>query len=195
MPNAPYAKESTKSSNGTTRRNNETTLQSSANESIERTTAFDATKSQAPINDEKPVKNLSDVFRDIDAKKIQSNTKDIEDESTNILQSRRNIQIDSNTTPTSTTTIKAIESTTKSAPHSDSSSVNNITSSTERANLLQSNQESVANIQSESESESKSKTESIAEVEAVTQKRHRRHRQQRYSNFYKSPKSNQFHAQ
>lgn len=192
MPNAPYTKESTKSSNGTTRRNNETTFQSSANESIERTTNFDATKSQAPIIDEKPVKNLSDVFRDIDAKKIQSNTKDIEDESTNILQSRRNIQIDSNSTPTSTTTIKAIESTTKSAPHSISSSVNNnITSSTERANLPQSNQESVDNIQSESER----KTESVTDVEAVPQKRHRRHRQQRYSNFHKSPKSNQFHAQ
>lgn len=39
--------------------------------------------------EEKPSKNVTEVFRDIDEKKIQSNTKDIEDESGNILHTRR----------------------------------------------------------------------------------------------------------
>lgn len=38
---------------------------------------------------DKPDKNVTEVFRHIDEKKIQSNTKDIEDESGNILQTRR----------------------------------------------------------------------------------------------------------
>lgn len=40
--------------------------------------------------DEKPIKNINDVFHDVDEKKIQSNTKDIETEPGNILQLRRN---------------------------------------------------------------------------------------------------------
>lgn len=39
--------------------------------------------------EDKANKNVSGVFRHIDEKKIQSNTKDIEDESGNILQTRR----------------------------------------------------------------------------------------------------------
>ena len=80
MPIVPYAKESIKIFNGTINANNDTALQSSANESIERKIVFDAVnktnlESQATITDEKPVKNLSNVYlRDIDAKKIQSNT-------------------------------------------------------------------------------------------------------------------------
>lgn len=39
--------------------------------------------------EEKPEKNITDVFRHIDEKKIQSDTKDIQEESENILQTRR----------------------------------------------------------------------------------------------------------
>lgn len=43
-----------------------------------------------PAVDQKPIKNISTVFRNIDERKIQSDTKDIEDESgNNILQARR----------------------------------------------------------------------------------------------------------
>lgn len=181
MPIAPYAKESIKSVNETTQANKNATLhQSSANESIDRTTAANNTNggNQATIIDEKPVKNHSEVFRGIDAKKIQSNTKDIEDGSTNILQSRRNAYIDSTTTTTSTsspisTTFAASETTTKSASHPISGSVNDA-STTERSILFHLNQQSVANIQSESE------VRIVAEAEVLLQKRHRRHRQQRY---------------
>lgn len=188
MPIAPYAKESTKSVNETSQAyKNATLFHSSANESIERTSAANNTNggNQATIIDEKPVKNHSEVFRGIDAKKIQSNTKDIEDGSTNILQSRRNTHIDSTTTttstpppppPTTTTTVAASEATTKSATHPISESVNDA-STTERSILFHSNQQSVANIQTESE------VRVVAEAEVLSQKRHRRHRQQRYISF------------
>lgn len=187
MPIDSYAKESIKSVNETSQANkNATLLHSSANESIDRTTVANNTNggNQATIIDEKPVKNHSEVFRGIDAKKIQSNTKDIEDGSTNILQSRRNTYIDSTTTTTTststpppiTTTIAASETTTKSAAHPISESVNDA-STTERSNLFHSNQQNVANIQTESE------VRVVAEAEVLSQKRHRRHRQQRYISF------------
>lgn len=188
MPIVPYAKESVKPYNGTINANNDTALQSSVNESIERKIVFDAvnntnlesqttttttTATPTTITDEKPVKNLSNVFRDIDAKKIQSNAKDIEDESTNILQSRRNVQPESGisgggggngsiaSTTTSSTTTAAVPIT-KSAPNSISSSVNDA-STTEQTNPPQANEPNVANV----------------DAEIVSQKRHRRHRQQR----------------
>lgn len=52
----------------------------------------------------KPNKNVTEVFRHIDEKKIQSNTKDIEDESENILQTRR-VQIVTTTTAPSRSTL------------------------------------------------------------------------------------------
>lgn len=52
----------------------------------------------------KVTKNVTEVFRDIDEKKIQSNTKDIEDESDNILQTRR-VQILTTTIAPSRTTL------------------------------------------------------------------------------------------
>lgn len=194
MPIAPYAKESSKSVNETSQAyKNATLLHSSANESIERTSAANNTNggNQATIIDEKPVKNHSEVFRGIDAKKIQSNTKDIEDGSTNILQSRRNTHIDSTTTTTSTppppttTTVAASEATTKSAPHPISESVNDA-STTERSILFHPNQQSVANIQTESE------VRVVAEAEVLSQKRHRRHRQQRYISFNSNVLKNSF---
>lgn len=53
-------------------------------------------------SDEKPVKNINDVFRDVDERKIQSNTKDIEEDSDNILQSKRNVSIAKSTSTQST---------------------------------------------------------------------------------------------
>lgn len=52
----------------------------------------------------KPSKSVTDVFRHIDEKKIQSNTKDIEDESGNILQTRR-VQIVTTTIAPSRSTL------------------------------------------------------------------------------------------
>lgn len=60
---------------------------------------------------EKPVKNYNDVFRDFDEKKIQSNTKDIEEKSDNILQSRQNFT-DATTTIKSPIETASTESTT-----------------------------------------------------------------------------------
>lgn len=54
-------------------------------------------ENRVELVEDKPSKNVTDVFRDIDEKKIQSNTKDIEDESGNILQTRR-VQIATTTT-------------------------------------------------------------------------------------------------
>lgn len=191
----PYGKESTKPFNGTINANNDTALQSSVNESIERKIGSDAVnnmnlESQTTITaDEKPVKNLTNVFRDIDAKKIQSNTKDIEDESTNILQSRRNTQTDSSTSSFSggsssnsngngnnngninrntnsnggsSSTTTTVMPTTKRAPNPILSSVNDA-ATTEQTNLPQTDQSNIANF----------------EAEAMPSKRHRRHRQQR----------------
>lgn len=74
-----------------------------------------ATDEASPVNtenmavsavDQKPVKNVSAVFRNIDERKIQSDTKDIEDESgNNILQARRVVTASPipTTTPTRTT--------------------------------------------------------------------------------------------
>lgn len=155
--------------------NNDTTLQSSANESIERKIAVDAVNktnldSHATITDEKPVKNLSNVFRDIDAKKIQSNAKDIEDESTNILQSRRNTQTDLNTSTSTITSSSTSRSTTTttSEPTAEKNtnsilSFANDASTTEQTNLPPTNQADDANIQ----------------AEVMPKKHHRRHRQQR----------------
>lgn len=53
---------------------------------------------------DKASKNVSAVFRNIDEKKIQSNTKDIEDESGNILQTRR-VQIAATTIAPSRSTL------------------------------------------------------------------------------------------
>lgn len=53
---------------------------------------------------DKASKNASGVFRHIDEKKIQSNTKDIEDESGNILQTRR-VQIAATTIAPSRSTL------------------------------------------------------------------------------------------
>lgn len=65
--------------------------------------------------DEKPEKNISEVFRDIDEKKIQSNAKDIEDESKNILKTRQNT-----VTVTTTTTRKVPVTTSTDATASTS---------------------------------------------------------------------------
>lgn len=52
-----------------------------------------------PQPEEKPNKNITDVFRDIDEKRIQSDTKDIEDETGNILQLRRTVVTTSTVAP------------------------------------------------------------------------------------------------
>lgn len=54
--------------------------------------------------EDKPSKNVTEVFRHIDEKKIQSDTKDIEDESGNILQTRR-VQIATSTIAPSRSTL------------------------------------------------------------------------------------------
>lgn len=179
MPIVPYAKESTKSFNASISANNATTLQSNANESIERKIGYVVNKtnasSQATITDEKPVKNLSNVFRDIDAKKIQSNAKDIEDESTNILQSRRSTVNNSGTSATITTTTTTTSTSTPAIPHEGGEAATNQTSdpismsvndvsTTEQTLLPQANQTNVANVRADA---------------ILPQKRHRRHRQQR----------------
>lgn len=178
MPILPYAKESTKPFNDSLSANNDTTLHSNANESIERKIGYDSSAfavnktnadNQATITDEKPVK--SNVFRDIDdAKKIQSNAKDIEDESTNILQARRNIPTNSGTTTTTTTTTEAITESEKAAAAATNQTLDSISLSangvltTEQTLLPQAtNQTNVAN----------------NKADGVPQKRHRRHRQQR----------------
>lgn len=210
MPIVPYAKESTKTFNESSSNNDTTTLQSYANESIERKIDNDgvnqtnienptiissvATAAAAAITttppplttiiDEKPAKNHSNVFRDIDAKKIQSDAKDIEDESTNILQSRRNTPNSSPSSSLSLPSSSSSSSTTSSSslllllstpstptPISTNQTLNPISLSvndattTEQTILPQANQtENVANIK----------------VDAVSQKRRRRrHRQQR----------------
>lgn len=214
MPIVPYAKESTKTFNesSNTSNNDTTTLQSYANESIERkidndgvnqtnienptiissvataaTAAAAITTTPPPLTtiiDEKPAKNHSNVFRDIDAKKIQSDAKDIEDESTNILQSRRNTPNSSPSSSLSLPSSSSSSSTTSSSslllllstpstptPISTNQTLNPISLSvndattTEQTILPQANQtENVANIK----------------VDAVSQKRRRRrHRQQR----------------
>lgn len=212
MPIVPYAKESTKTFNesSNTSNNDTTTLQSYANESIERKIDNDgvnqtnienptiissvATAAAAAITttppplttiiDEKPAKNHSNVFRDIDAKKIQSDAKDIEDESTNILQSRRNtpnsgpsssLSLPSSSSSSSTTSSSSLllllSTPSTPTPISTNQTLNPISLSvndattTEQTILPQANQtENVANIK----------------VDAVSQKRRRRrHRQQR----------------
>lgn len=53
--------------------------------------------------EEKPTRNVSEVFPHIDEKKIQSNAKDIEDESGNILQTRRVHIVTTTTAPSRST--------------------------------------------------------------------------------------------
>lgn len=183
MPIVPYAKES-KLSNGTLNAN--TALESSANESIEGKIVVDAIVNKTNLvgeatitSDEKRMKNLTNVFRDIDAKKIQSNAKDIEDESKNILQSRRNTQVELSTTSTtsSTTTAAAPPPTTTnsssdSIPLSSANDASTLTSTNttpkaiESTTIPQTNEPNVANVEAETELSSQ-------------QQRHRRHRQQR----------------
>lgn len=188
----PYAKESIKTFNESSNiGNNDTTIQSYANESIERKIGYDAvnqtnnenpsiiastaaptTISSALTNTgEKLVKNQSNIFRDIDAKKIQSNAKDIEDESTNILQSKRNPSMSASSSSSSSLLLSAAGATTPKPITSTNQTLNpilpsvNDATTTEQTILPQANQtENVANI----------------EVDAVSRKRRRRrHRQQR----------------
>lgn len=66
-----------------------------------------SSESRAALSgEEKPEKNVSDVFRHIDEKKIQSDTKDIQTESENILQTRRTVLT------TSTSTVAPVASST-----------------------------------------------------------------------------------
>lgn len=205
MPITSYAKESAKTTFNDSLNasdNHTTTLQSYANESIERKIGYDganqtdneyptitpssttiaaaeaATTTPATPTDEKSSKNHSNVFRDIDdAKKIQSNAKDIEDESTNILQSRQNTPNSGPPSPPSSSLSSSSSATpllstpTTPTPISTNQTLNPISPSvndaatTEQTILPQANQtENVANIK----------------VDGVSQKRRRRrHRQQR----------------
>lgn len=191
----PYAKESIKTfGEHSNIGNNDTTIQSYANESIERKIDYHAvnqTNNENPtiisstaaeaagattisstltIAGEKLVKNQSNIFRDIDAKKIQSNAKDIEDESTNILQSKR-IPSSSASLSSSSSSLLLSASTSPKPITSTNQTLNpilpsvNDATTTEPTILPPANQtENVANIK----------------VDAVSQKRRRRrHRQQR----------------
>lgn len=107
---------------------------------------------------EKPAKNLSNVFRDIDEKKIQSDAKDIEDDSHNILQLRRNRTMQS-------TSHQNVE---QSQPLNITSSAS-IQLHSNETDSIESQSISVANVTSAND----------GQTTEQTPKRRRRHRQRR----------------
>lgn len=156
--------------------NNETTFQSSENDSFDKSAINQTIITSDVANvDEKLTKNLSNVFRNIDAKKIQSDTKDIEDESGYILQNRR---VTAKTTVLTTTTVApstTVKATTPQTNVDDLLATNTINST----NVTAANETSAGSSNYADNSEATINKPTHLD-DLATKRRRRRHRQRRY---------------